>query len=87
MADIFSQPLSGYSPTALFVDDVLNKNELQSVSAVIAYVAYTQNANEETVRQITIAAFGVGDIAVMSQNNYDEIIRFLINLRVDEVLN
>ncbi len=68
-------------------DGILNKNELTSVSALIAFVAYEQNGDEETVRRIAEAAFGVDDIKQVGQNNYDDLIRFLVDLRVDEILN
>ena len=65
----------------------LNDIELFSVTAAIAYVAYTQKANEDTVCSILASAFGVSGVKALSSKHYDEAIRFLVDLRVNEAVN
>lgn len=68
-------------------DAPLNQNELKSVKAVIAYVAYTQNVSKETVSSVLTTAFGVESVTEISQGHYDDVIRYLVDLRMDEILN
>lgn len=65
----------------------LNDIELFSVTAAIAYVAYTQNANEDTVCSILTSAFGTNGVKTLPSRLYNEIILFLVDLRVNEVVN
>lgn len=65
----------------------LNQNELRSVTAVIAYVAYKQKANEAIVETILTTKFGVDSVQDLTAADYDEAIRFLVDLNLDEVMN
>ena len=71
----------------LFGDRVLNKLELNSVIALVAYVSHAQKANEETVRDVLKTAFSVNDIKALLASQYDEVIRFLVDLRLNEIIN
>jgi len=63
----------------------LKENELVSIYALFAWVANEQSAAEETVRSITETRFGVKDVTKLQQKDYDEVIRFLVDLRIDEM--
>ncbi len=65
----------------------LNPNELASITAVTAYVAYTHKIDEATVLAVLTTAFGVTDVKAMASEDYDAAIRFLVDFRPDEVLN
>jgi hypothetical protein len=70
-----------------FADGNLNPNEMRSVASMIAYVSHTQDTAKETVLAIIKTAFGVEDIRSLDQNDYDEVIQFLVDLRVNELMN
>lgn len=65
----------------------LNPNELTSITAVAAYVAYTHKIDETTVLAVLTTAFGVTDVKDMASEDYDAAIRFLVDFCPDEVLN
>lgn len=65
----------------------LSKNELKSVTAMIAYVAHTQNVSEETVSSILAVAFGVQDVSSLQRKHYDAAIHYLVDLRLNEIMN
>jgi hypothetical protein len=67
--------------------DSLDENELKSVCALVAYVAYNKRMDEDAVRDNVLQRFGVADIEHLRSQSYEEIIRFLVNLCVEEVLN
>lgn len=66
---------------------MLNQSEFNAVTSLVAYVAYAQNTNEEKVRNVFKTAFGVNDIKTLPPAQYDEAIRFLVDLRFDGVMN
>jgi len=63
----------------------LRANELQSIYALFAWVANEQGAAEETVQAMTETHFLVNDVTKLQQKDYDEVIRFLVDLRIDEL--
>ena len=65
----------------------LSNNEMKSVTAMIAYVAHTQNIGEETVSSILAVAFGVKDANSLLRKHYDAAIKYLVDLRVAEAVN
>jgi len=65
----------------------LNENELKSVYALLAYVSHNENTRQETVQAIVEANFGVNHISRLQQKDYEEVIRFLVDLRIDEMRN
>lgn len=71
--------------SGLYSDAPLAAQEMKSVKALLAYVAYTQHVEEERVRALTCAQFGVPDVATLPRKSYDEVVRFLVDLRCDTV--
>jgi hypothetical protein len=63
----------------------LNGYELRAITNGFAWVAEEQNATLETVRSVTEGHFGVDDVAALPRKDYDDVIRFLVELRLDEV--
>ncbi len=63
----------------------LRHNELKSIYALFAWVANEQGAAEETVQCIIETRFGVSDVTNLQQKDYDEVIKFLVDLRIDEL--
>lgn len=58
----------------------LNTNELKSINALLAYVAFNKNIDEGKVQEIVQIRFGVEDVAHLPQKDFDEVIRFLVDL-------
>jgi len=63
----------------------LNDNEMRSIYALLAYVAHNENMRQETVQAIVEANFNVNHVSKIKQRDYDEVVRFLVDLRVDEL--
>jgi hypothetical protein len=63
----------------------LHDRELKSVHALLVWVANEQGAAPETVQAITETHFGVPDVKKLRQKDYDEVIKFLVDLRIDEL--
>ncbi len=68
-------------------DEPLNQSELKAVTSVISYVAYSQNASEQIVCEMLATAFEVKDVKALPRGYYDEAIRYLVDLRVQDVMN
>jgi hypothetical protein len=65
----------------------LNANELKSVYALLAFIAHNENIQQETVQAIVEASFNVNHIEKLQHKDYEDVIRFLIDLRIDEMRN
>ncbi|MDD3288775.1 MAG: hypothetical protein PHX43_07230 [Alphaproteobacteria bacterium] len=63
----------------------LNENEMKSVYALLAYVAYNHNIKQDVVQHIVETKFGVASVDKLKQKDYEEVIRFLVDLRLDEL--
>ena len=63
----------------------INAIELQAIRNLFAWVADEQDTAEETVESITVAQFGAYDVEDLARKDYDEVIRFLVDLRIDEL--
>lgn len=67
--------------------DPINKYEQASVRALLAWAANEQKAPQETVKAVTEVRFGVDDVTQIQRKDYEEVIKFLIDLRIDEMKN
>jgi len=61
----------------------VNEKEMLSIYALMAYTAHTQNVSQHLVQMMTEAEFGVNHITKLKHKDYDEAVRFLVDLRVD----
>ena len=61
-----------------------NGYELQAIENLVAWVAEEQDTAPEAVRSVVEASFHVNDVAALYRKDYDEVVRFLVNLRLDE---
>lgn len=64
---------------------LLNHNELKTIYALLAYVSYNQHVRQDVVRHAIEKRFKVSDVNYLQQKDYDEVIRFLVDLRLDEL--
>jgi hypothetical protein len=67
--------------------ELVNGYELRAIEDLSAWVAAEQDAAPETVRSITEASFGVHDVGAIPRKSYDEVVRFLLDLRLDDIPN
>jgi len=65
----------------------LNGTELQAVSGMIAYVAYSQSVREDVVCEVMAAHFGINAVAALPSRLYQEAIEYLVDLKMDKVIN
>jgi hypothetical protein len=65
----------------------MNERELGAIFSLFAWVASEQDTAPETVRAMTETHFETGDVTGMASKDYDEVIRFLMDLRIDELRN
>ncbi len=65
----------------------INERELHSIYALLAYVSYNQNVRQETVQMIVEAQFGVDHVAKLRRDDYMRAIEFLVDLKMDEIMN
>lgn len=65
----------------------LNETELQAVYGMIAYVAYSQSVREDVVCEVMIAHFGINAVAALPSRLYQEAIEYLVDLKMDKVIN
>ncbi|MBV8061103.1 MAG: hypothetical protein JO126_01525 [Alphaproteobacteria bacterium] len=66
---------------------LMNKRELISVKALTAYVAHNQNVCEETVRAMLAAQFEVDTIDELRRDDYESVVRFLVDVQVELLTN
>ncbi|MDE1900957.1 MAG: hypothetical protein KGI37_04840 [Alphaproteobacteria bacterium] len=67
--------------------ETLEEPEQVSIRALIAYIAYEKGANEEIVRGLVEKKFGVDDVSTIRVDDYDDVVRFLADLNIKEVMN
>ncbi len=67
--------------------DPMNPYEQTSIRALLAWAANEQKAAPETVQAVTEVRFGVDDVTHLQRKDYEDVIKFLIDLRLDEMKN
>ena len=67
-------------------DHTINRLELVSVQALVAYAAYVQHVSEEIVRTAVTSHFGIDDVAGLPSQSFDSAIRYLVDFHADMVL-
>lgn len=65
----------------------INERELTSINALLAYVSYNQNVQQETVKTVMEATFGVDKVDHLRRDDYMRAIEFLVDLKMGEVIN
>jgi hypothetical protein len=65
----------------------LNDLELTSIRSLIAYVAHEQGASGATVAAMVDARFGADGMNQLHRKDYNEVVRFLVDLNIKETLN
>lgn len=65
----------------------LNEIELKALSGMIAFVAYSQEANETTVMAVLSAHFGMEDVRMIPSRLYDSAMDFLMHVKMEHIVN
>ena len=60
--------------------ETLNTRELTAIGNLFVLAATEQDTTQEAIRSITAARFGAADIAAVPRKDYDDVIRFLVEL-------
>lgn len=63
----------------------VSKEEAASIYALLAWVSHEQDVAQETVEAVVEAEFGVTHVDYIQRMNYDRAIKFLVDLRMDEL--
>jgi len=69
------------------VSDKLNDIEHNAIKNIIACIAHAENKSYETVENIVASAFEVKSIKDISQKDYEQVVRFLVELNTKCVIN
>ena len=65
----------------------INHLERTSIYALANYIAFESNICEEVVLDMVASKFGVENIGNIRHDNYDDVIRYLVDLSPKEILN
>lgn len=65
----------------------LNETGIQAVYGMIAYVAFSQSVREDVVCEVMTAHFGINAVAALPSRLYQEAIEYLVDLKMDKVIN
>lgn len=80
--EALSKIFKSFREEALF-----NENEMRSVCSLIAFVSCLHDTNIEWVCSTLAKAFNAENIKDISRDHYDDVIRFLVDLRTDKNMN
>jgi len=84
---ILSETSEFCSDIEIPVSDKLNDIEHNAIKNIIACIAHYENKPVETVTQIVASAFESDSIKDIPQSEYEQVVRFLIELNTKCVIN
>jgi len=65
----------------------LTKNELKSIKSLIAYVVHEQGADEGLVETVLLAEFNAPSLDKIMAKDYQDVVEYLVDLKVEMILN
>lgn len=80
-------PRSYFKARLINTTGLMNKREMVSIKALTAYVAHNQNVCEETVRAVLAAQFNVPTIDQLRRDDYEQVVRFLVDVQIEMLRN
>lgn len=75
---------SSHSPLA---SHPLNDLEVRAIESLIAYVAHHQKVSKDAVRVVTMTQFCVAETKDLMTRHYQNVIEYLLDLRMSHVMN
>jgi hypothetical protein len=66
-------------------NEPISSTEAASIYSLLAWVAYEQEVAQEIVQTVVESEFGVDHVNKIQRMNYDRAIKFLVDLRMDEL--
>ena len=72
---------------AVLESDTLNALELNAVENIIAYIAFAEKTDKLTVTSILTSTFGVKEVKDILSKQYEQVIRFLLELNTKLIIN
>ena len=68
-------------------EEPLNKIELKAIYGMVSYVAHTQKVGEAVVGEVMTSHFGAAAVAALPSRFYQDAIEYLMDLKMDKVIN
>ena len=65
----------------------VNKNELTSIKALTSYIARNKNVSEGIVTACVQSHFNVSDIKELRREDFERVVKFLVDLRADLLIH
>lgn len=82
-----AKPAEEYFAERMRLVGNFTNQELKSISALVAYVAHTQQVSEELIASMLAGRFGADDVSHVERRHYDAVIRYLVDLNPKEQIN
>ena len=67
--------------------DTLNELESNSIENIISYIAFAEKTNKSTVTSILTSAFEAKEVKDIRSKDYENAVRFLIELNTKLIIN
>lgn len=83
-------PKAGAAPSitlSAMTSGHVSRNELTSIKALTSYVAHTKSVSESLVQECLSSEFKVSDMAELRRADYQRVIKFLVDLQLDLMIN
>jgi hypothetical protein len=71
----------------LIGEEYLNEGEARSIRSLVAFTAYNHNLSEQAVCAIVEEHFRIEKIRRLRSHDYDEVIKYLVDLNPKELIN
>jgi len=65
--------------------ETINKLELVSIKALLAYTAYDKKVSEDIVEDAFSSRFGIVGVEHLPRDAYDDAIRFLVDIQFEMI--
>lgn len=65
----------------------VSRNELTSIKALTTYVAHNKKVSESIVCDYLLTEFKVGAVADLRRADYERVVRYLVDLQIDIIVN
>jgi hypothetical protein len=69
------------------IDAYVNEREIKSLCALVAYVAFNNNISEQAVCAFIEERFHVNEIQKLYSQDYDDAVKYLVELEPAKILN
>ncbi len=78
---------SGLTALRAHREKTLTITELQSIKALLAYVAFSQEISEDNITALLLADYNAKTVEKLPSYRYQEIVEYLVDFEVDTVVH